>query len=495
MRRIATRKGLDAEQLSPRLRSLLVEDLDPLLGQADEALSMALALPDVLGAGEDGPKTYLILVQNEDELRPTGGFITAFGNLVVNDGQVISLKFEPMDGTQEDWSKPYPAAPWQLQEYMNSPVLLMRDANWFVDFPTTVTWAEYLYAYTHDHSVDGVIAFDQRFLVMLLEAIGPVQVEGAAAPITADNVVEYMRQAKVRSPEEAHAPDWNPKAFIGQIAKAVLTELDGDRDHDWQAIARVLVQALDEHHLLVQFDDPTVSGLIAGRGWDNTVQALQDGDFLMVTDTNVGFNKTNAVVEMSLAYDVDLTASQSPQSTLTVLHKNNASADVPCLQWNDGQIPDEKSYPIDRCYWAYMRVYKPAGTELLDATPQAISGHGCGPAGECRRGWMCSTKSCPGSRPSGPCWSCRAASRFPPASILPCPPQRSRPGRAGLSSYHLKVHKQPGTLAVPLTLRIHLPGGATLVSASLPGTLQDQSLLIQTDLRTDVELEVVFSLP
>ncbi len=210
---IATRKGLDAEQLSPRLRSLLVDDLDPLLGQADEALSMALALPDVLGAGQDGPKTYLILVQNEDELRPTGGFITAFGNLVVHNGQVISLKFEPMDGSQEDWSKPYPAAPWQLQEYMNSPVLLMRDANWFVDFPTTVTWAEYLYAYTHDHSVDGVIAFDQRFLVMLLEAIGPVRVEGEAAPVTAANVVAYMRQSKVRSPEEASCPGLEPQSL------------------------------------------------------------------------------------------------------------------------------------------------------------------------------------------------------------------------------------------------------------------------------------------
>ena len=201
---IATRKRLDAEQLSPRLRSLLVDDLDPLLGQADEALSMALALPDVLGAGEDGPKTYLILVQNEDELRPTGGFITAFGNLVVHDGQVISLKFEPMDGTQEDWSKPYPAAPWQLQEYMNSPVLLMRDANWFVDFPTTVTWAEYLYAYTHDHSVDGVIAFDQRFLVMLLEAIGPVQRGGGVC-------ADHRRQCG-----RIHAPGQGPLAGGGQ---------------------------------------------------------------------------------------------------------------------------------------------------------------------------------------------------------------------------------------------------------------------------------------
>ncbi len=492
---MTVRQGLDAERLSPRLRGLLVDDLDPLLGQADEALSLALALPDILGAGGDGPKTYLILVENEDELRPTGGFITAFGNLVVHDGQVISMKFEPMDGSQEDWSKPYPAAPWQLREYMNSRVLLMRDSNWFVDYPTTVTWAEYLYAYTHDHSVDGVIAFDQNFLVSLLGAMGPVSVEDGGTALTPANVIEYMRQAKERPEDLPGSLVWQPKAFIGQIAAAVLNGLDSDRPHDWQAIAGVMVQALDEHHLLVQFDDPAVSSLIAARGWDNSVQAGA-GDFLMVTDTNVGFNKTNAVVETRLAYDVDLSQADGPQSTLTVFHKNNASPDVPCLQWNTGQLTDERSYPIDRCYWSYLRVYTPAGTALLEATPQAIPGQ-----------WMWSGKGVParvdtldeelpGIQAFGtllvvPGGASQTTSfRFDlPAAVV-----ESQPA-TGSSVYHLKVRKQPGTLAVPLTLRIHLPGRAVLESSSLPGVLQDQSLLVQTDLRTDVELEVVFSMP
>ncbi len=245
----------------------------------------------------------------------------------------------------------------------------------------------------------------------------------------------------------------------------------------------------------MQLDDPTVSGLIAKRGWDNTVQAEEGGDFLMVTDTNVGFNKTNAVVETSLAYDVDLTAPQSPQSTLTVFHRNNASAAVPCLQWNDGHIPDEKSYPIDRCYWSYMRVYKAAGTELLDATPQAISG-----------AWMWSGRGVParvdlleeklpGVQAFGTLLVVPGGESLSTGFHFALPATLIETREGGLSSYHLKVHKQPGTLAVPLTLRIHLPGGATFVSASLPGTLQDQSLLVQTDLRTDVELEVIFSLP
>ena len=99
-----------------------------MLKLADEGLSLATALPGALGATNTGPKTYLLLAQNEDELRPTGGFITSAGKLVLQNGRVIGLEFEGVDNdVQEDWTRPYPAAPWQLQEYMNSPVLIFRD--------------------------------------------------------------------------------------------------------------------------------------------------------------------------------------------------------------------------------------------------------------------------------------------------------------------------------------------------------------------------------
>jgi hypothetical protein len=61
--------------------------------------------------------------------------------------------------------------------------------------------------------------------------------------------------------------------------------------------------------------------------------------------------------------------------------------------------------------------------------------------------------------------------------------------------YRLHVEKQPGTVATPLTLRIHLPQHAVLKSSSLQANAQDGDLLIETDLRMDVDLELVFSLP
>jgi hypothetical protein len=491
---LAARASLQVESLSPRLQHLVVERLDPLLELADEGLSLAAALPGVLGAGDEGPKTYLVLVQNEDELRPTGGFITSVGNLVLQNGQVISLSFEEA-GEQEDWSKPYPVAPWQLQQYMNSPVLVLRDSNWFVDFPTAALWAESLYAYTHSHSVDGGLAFDQHFLVMLLGQIGPLEVEGADYPITNENVIEYMRQSKAPPAGEPVPEGWYRKEFIGKLAGAVLTRLTSGKGHDWRGIMSVLSQALAERHLLLQFDNPVFAGLLTERGWDNAVRPIR-GDFLMVTDSNIGFNKTNAVVQVSLAYDVDLNDISAPQGTLVVTHRNHADPAVPCIQWNTGQITGEEAYPIDRCYWNYLRVYKQEGADLLTATPHAVPG-----------GWMLLGQAVParvdeleeelpGARgfgtllvvPGGK--SLGTSFKFALPGVL-FPAQ----DLSGQHTYRLKVQKQPGTLAIPITIRIHLPSRASLKSAPPGAIVQGKDLLMEMDLRTDIDLQVIFSLP
>ncbi|MCK6540415.1 MAG: DUF4012 domain-containing protein, partial [Anaerolineales bacterium] len=367
---LEVRNRIEAGGLSPRLQGLLTEELDPLLALMDDGLSLSTTLPLILGADGNGPKTYLLLAQNEDELRPTGGFITTVGRLVLHEGEIVSLEFESVDN-REDWTKPYPAAPWQLQEYMNADVLILRDSNWFADFPTSAMWAEYLYGYDHPEPMDGVIAFDQQFLVMLLSALGPLEVEGAPYPITGANVIEYMRSAKEPPADQPVPSGWYRKEFIGDIADALLDKLMNGRNNNWRALAVTLTRALEERHLLLQFDDPAVTSLLAERGWDNAVRPI-GGDFLMTTDTNIGFNKTNALVEVSLSYDVDLTDLSAPTAALVVTHTNNASADAPCVHFDTRPAPEDYAYPMDRCYWAYLRAYKQAGVELTDAALHEI---------------------------------------------------------------------------------------------------------------------------
>ncbi len=61
--------------------------------------------------------------------------------------------------------------------------------------------------------------------------------------------------------------------------------------------------------------------------------------------------------------------------------------------------------------------------------------------------------------------------------------------------YRLKIQKQPGTLADPIAIRIHLPEGAVLESAYPKATIQKNNVLFELNLRTDLEIEVVFTTP
>jgi hypothetical protein len=490
---VQLRAELNLARLSPQTRALIEDTLDTLMPVMDDGLTVAMALPHFLGAASDGPKTYLLLVQNEDELRPTGGFITAVGTLVVQDGQVLRLTFVD-SGELDNWERPYPLAPWQLDQYMNSPVLVLRDSNWFPDFPTSALYAESLYAYSYSHSVDGVIAFDQHMLVLILEALGPLMLEGEPEPIGAGNVIAFMRSSKSPPAGQPLPAGWSRKGFMDRITKAILVKIFQGQDISWEKLGKALFQGLDQDHLLLQLDDAALAQVIARHGWDGALTKAEEGDFLMVVDTNIGFNKTNAVVAASLSYDVDLSDPAYPVGTLTVTHHNNASSEVACLQWGGQRSAGQEQYPIDACYWNYMRVYVPSGTKLLEATPQDVSDE-----------WMILNHGVSGPVdvleevdglqafgtllvvPGGESLVTSFQFRLPEDVLA----VRSE---AGSLTYRLQIDKQPGTLAVPLVIRIHFPGGAGIQTA-FPGAVVDgNQLLIETDLRTDLDLEVNFQL-
>ncbi len=94
------RKQIDAGRLIPRLKNIVTGKIDPLFSSLsgafpmEDALSMIRIAPILLGGGKAGPQTYLLLMQNEDELRPTGGYLTAAGSAVVMNGKLISINIE-----------------------------------------------------------------------------------------------------------------------------------------------------------------------------------------------------------------------------------------------------------------------------------------------------------------------------------------------------------------------------------------------------------------
>ena len=119
---------------------------------------------DVLGY--NGPRKYLFLFENNQEMRATGGFIGSYGILDISSGRVKKLFVDDIynpDGQLK--AKVIPPAPIQKM----SAVWTMHDANWFPDFPTSAEKVAWFYEKTGGPTVDGVIAITPELLQDLLE--------------------------------------------------------------------------------------------------------------------------------------------------------------------------------------------------------------------------------------------------------------------------------------------------------------------------------------
>jgi hypothetical protein len=423
----------------------------------ERAVVGALVLPEALGSG--AARTYLVLVQNEDELRATGGFISGVARVTVTNGRLGVMSFEDSYAI-DDFSRPYPDPPEPLLEYMLSELWVFRDSNWSPDFPTSARAAIELYAISRTGDVDGVIALDQRAIQALVDAIGPLDVEGAPKPVTGKNVIALARQAW--NPGEDTTGDWwrHRKDFMGVTLNAAARRLEqGMTQDDLLKLGRAVVQALDERHLLVLLEDEETSTWLSEVGWDGAMRAAE-GDYLYVVDTNMGFNKVNALVQEHLDYAVDLSDPDHPRAVLRVRHQHMLDRlDAVCE--HRPRYGETYEDMMERCYWDYLRVYTAPGSQLTNATPHEVPGDA-----------LLSGRPSPAEVRVGPheqgrnvfatLFLLRPRETLETRFEYALPQQALHRTKEGVE-YTLLAQKQPGTRALPLDVRLLLPEGAALV--------------------------------
>jgi hypothetical protein len=417
--------------LHPRLAGQ-VERLDRILPLARAALKVAQAAPALLGA--DRPRVYLVLAQNNHELRATGGFISGVGVVRLEGGRVTELKLSDSYAV-DNYKQPHPLAPPALAEQMGAQILLLRDSNWSPDFPGSSQVARALYLQDQGVATDGAVAFDLEAVTLLVGALEPLQVPGITEPVTAANVIALMKhywEAPITSQgtvQDAQTSDWwaRRKDFMGQMVAAALAKLLGGGDLDPAKLAMALLAMLDGRHLQIAVDDLTLAATLAERDWDGGFRPPAQGDFLAVVDTNVGFNKANAAVREEVAYRLEPEVDRLVATvTLTYTHLIPPQTQ-PCDR--TPRYGDSYDDLIRRCYWDYVRVYAPGGSELIGA------------------GGLDNPKT---ERGEGGTTVFTGSFGLKPGERYVVTLHYRLPAMVGVSPYRLAVRKQAGTVAVPL---------------------------------------------
>jgi hypothetical protein len=348
------------------------EDVQGELSIGEVGARLTPSLPWLLGM--DGPRTYLVLVQNNHELRATGGFIAAVGRISVDAGRLAGFDFADSYTFFSDRST-YPPAPRPMQEHMRIPLLVMRDANWSPDFPTSAQVARALYAQETGVRVDGVFTVDLNAVRHLIGALGALEVPGATEPITGENIEEQVIrfwEQPVNSDVTIASGDiagWfgQRKDFIPTIARVALDRIEGG-DVDYGALLAATQLAMDERAIQIWVSNPQVQSVMAEARWDGGLHPAPGADYLAVVDTNMGYNKVDAAMQRTLAYSVTWpdgpAAPAQAQVSLRYTH--------PITTPDPGCDPSPRygrTYAdmIARCYFNYIRLYAPGGSELVTA--------------------------------------------------------------------------------------------------------------------------------
>ncbi|HKZ87502.1 MAG TPA: DUF4012 domain-containing protein [Anaerolineae bacterium] len=460
-----------------RLSTVDAASLSPGIGRPVQRLFFALPVlqsgfdlldraPSLLGF--DRSKTYLLLMQNDDELRPTGGFISAVARVTLDQGAIVDLDVRDSYQVDDYAHKPYGPPPRPLLEFMGSELWLFRDANWSPDFPTSARQAAELYTYGQGVPVDGVIGLNQQAVREIVGALGPIEVEPGRPPVDASNLIEYMRKSWDVPPGTVDIGIWlaTRKDFIGELTQALLARLQTSPDQiAWLDLGRAIFTSLESRDLLIWIDDPVVSRILAARGWDGAVQTVA-GDYWMLVDANVGFNKANVLVESSFGYTVTLNEDGSADANIVVKYRHMGSPAGGCQHLPVYTLSISYDTLIESCYYDYVRLLVPLG-----AQPQAATSHPV-PAeylvtGRPFEGQM-RVDNEPGKTVFATLFVLERGRSVDVAFSYHLPSVADWSSESGY--YTLTVQKQPGAMPRRVSVTLVWPEGYTLSQASLPPT-------------------------
>jgi hypothetical protein len=327
-----------------------VEGVELAMHQARPVLEV---LPSVLGAEED--KRYLIIFQNDKELRPTGGFMTSVAYVTFEQGRFEVS--ESNDIYSLDKNQAYLPTPVPMRLYNNATQLNLRDTNWSPDFVDSMEDFELYYNRGRNLPVDGFFTLDTQFVEELMNVTGPVTVPGYGEFTPELMEVNGAHVSKVVYELETIAQRSGlgneRKSVIGDLMKELIAKVMSEPVTRWPAYVELLLKMGQEKHVLLNFHDNEAQELAEDNNFAGRIVVVGAPiDYLHINDANLAGLKTNFYLQQKTKQDVTIAADGTVTKKLTITYTNTGSFDG----W------------ISATARNYTRVYVPKGSKLVSTT-------------------------------------------------------------------------------------------------------------------------------
>lgn len=456
----------------------ITKKIEPLLNFVSNTIDVC---PDLLGF--NGKKTYMVLFQNNMELRPGGGFIGSYGILSLDKGKVLDFKIYDVydaDGQLKGHIEP----PFAIRRYLGSVHWYLRESNFDIDYINNAVSAARFLSLEKGQAVNGVIAVDVSFVKNILSSMGKIYVSEYNENVTSDNLFQLT---------ESHAEknffpgSTQKKDFLRALFAAMQANISSNKNISYLSLAEAVGDSINQKHVLFAFDNSSIQNLFTVNGWSSSLwddrkkEENTINDFLGISEANLGINKANFFIKRSVSQIVNIDDKGGVSSSVTVAYKNTDTTGT----WPGGN------------YKNYLRFVLPLGSQItgikingqdkstIDAitNPQVYENKNFSPSQKLEiEKYEQNGKTVYGFLVT-----------VPLNELVTVTLNYSLPGQISVDypvlNYSLRLFKQPGTDEYPYDFSLTYPSGFKLYSAT-DGEDNGGRLVYSTNLNSDKDLRI-----
>lgn len=306
-------------------------------------------------------KNYLIIFQNNNEIRPAGGFITAYGMAKFNHGIFQGLKINDVYASPN--TDKAPRAPYPLDRFLDQNgrkiAYSFRDANFDPDFPDSAKRIEEMLKYSgQKEQIDGVIAVNYSFLEDLLAKTGAMEVDG----ITFDKDSLFSNLEYVVNNIDKHDIEdlENRKNILKDFSKK-LTKKIIFKPWLLDDVLEVATESMRKKDIQMYFKNQTLQNIAVSHGWSGQWPLKIDGDFLALNEANLGGLKADRYMSRDVNYDLKVEKKDGDRN-----FSLKAKASVKIKNFGSDNIP------VNGKYEGYIRFYIPKSAIVKEIDKQNL---------------------------------------------------------------------------------------------------------------------------
>lgn len=354
------------------LRKTLIDrkdDLNKTAGLFLDAQPLLEVLPQLLG--EPKAKRYLVLFQNDKELRATGGFITAYAIFKIEHGKISVEKSDDIYEL-DDQIKVKQQAPQEILTFHKGVYYFYtRDSNLSPDFKVSID-DYFKKVYPNKFDFDGVVAVDTHVLVESIKILGTFVVKGRTFSAETDkrcNCPKVIYELEDYSTRPVAYVREDRKDVLGELLKQIMTKALGvSPSQYWGQLFQMGIAEINQKHVLAfMVDEKSQKGVeslnMAGRIADG-VQILGykddlNWDYLHINDANMAGAKSNLFVEHYIKQEYEVGSDGTITKSITVDYKNPAPPSD-CNLESGGLC-------LNGLLRNWMRIYVPKGSTLIES--------------------------------------------------------------------------------------------------------------------------------